>query len=297
MDSTSSNARVLDGKATASAIRDEVATGCEVLRRRGIVPGLTVVLVGEHPASVVYVRNKERAARQAGIRSEILRLPKEVSQEGLLATVHRLNRDPKVHAILVQLPLPDSIDSQAIVQAVDPSKDADGFHPVNQGRLVVGLPGLVPCTPAGIVELLRRHEIKLAGRHACVLGRSNIVGKPLALLLLREHCTVTVCHSRSEHLAQIACRADIIVAAVGRPWFVTPDFVRPGAVVVDVGIHSVSDPKTGRTRLTGDVHPDVASRASWLSPVPGGVGPLTIAMLLRNTLDAASAQAREEPDR
>jgi methylenetetrahydrofolate dehydrogenase (NADP+)/methenyltetrahydrofolate cyclohydrolase len=291
MDPTSSSARVLDGKATAAAIRAEVGEACRRLRESGIVPGLTVVLVGEHPASTVYVRNKEKAAREVGMRSEVVRLPERTSQDELLAVVRRLNGDGSVHGILVQLPLPGGIDSQAVLEAIDPDKDVDGFHPVNQGRLLVGLPGLVPCTPAGVVELLRRHRVPLEGRHACILGRSNIVGKPLAVLLLRENCTVTVCHSRSRGLQEIASRAEILVAAVGRPRFVTEEFVRPGAVVVDVGIHSLPDPEGGKNRLTGDVHPDVARRAGWLSPVPGGVGPLTIAMLLENTVRAASAQS------
>ena len=290
MDPTSSSARVLDGKATAAAIRAEVGDTCARLRERGVVPGLTVVLVGEHPASVVYVRNKEKAAREVGMRSEVVRLSERASQDDILNTVRGLNADPAVHGILLQLPLPDGIDSQAVLQAIDPDKDVDGFHPINQGRLLVGLHGLVPCTPAGVIELLRRHGIALSGRHACVLGRSNIVGKPMAILLLRENCTVTVCHSRTVGLPEIAARCEILVAAVGQPRFVTPEFVRPGAVVVDVGMHSVPDPQTGKKRLTGDVHPDVAARAGWLSPVPGGVGPLTIAMLLKNTVQAAEAR-------
>jgi methylenetetrahydrofolate dehydrogenase (NADP+)/methenyltetrahydrofolate cyclohydrolase len=288
MDSTTRRARLLDGKATAAAIRAEVHEECDRLRARGVVPGLTVVLVGDHPASAVYVRNKEKASREAGIRGEVLRLPPSTSEQEVLSVVRRLNTDPDVHGILVQLPLPDGIDAQAVLEAIDPAKDVDGFHPVNAGRLLIGLPGLLPCTPAGVIELLKRHAIPLRGRHACVLGRSNIVGKPMAVLLLREHCTVTVCHSRTEGLAEIAARADLLVAAIGRPEFVTGAFVRPGAVVVDVGIHSVPDPATGRDRLTGDVlAAEAAAKASWLSPVPGGVGPMTIAMLLRNTLEAA----------
>lgn len=290
MDSTTPSARVLDGKATAAAIRAEVREECDRLRARGVVPGLTVILVGDHPASAVYVRNKERAAREAGIRGEVLRLPASTPQADILAAVRLRNADPDVHGILVQLPLPDGVDSRAVLEAIDPAKDVDGFHPVNAGRLLIGLPGLLPCTPAGVIELLKRHAIPLRGRHACVLGRSNIVGKPMAILLLREHCTVTICHSRTEGLAEIASGADLLVAAIGRPEFVTGAFVRPGAVVVDVGIHSVPDPETVRNRLTGDVlAADVATKASWLSPVPGGVGPMTIAMLLRNTLEAALA--------
>jgi methylenetetrahydrofolate dehydrogenase (NADP+)/methenyltetrahydrofolate cyclohydrolase len=297
MDSTTGSARVLDGKATAAAIRAEVREACDRLRARGVVPGLTVILVGDNPASAVYVRNKERASREAGIRGEVLRLPASTPEEEVLSAVRRLNADPDVHGILVQLPLPDAIDAQAVLEAIDPAKDVDGFHPVNAGRLLIGLPGLLPCTPAGVIELLKRHSIPLRGRQACVLGRSNIVGKPMAVLLLREHCTVTVCHSRTEGLAEIASRADLLVAAIGRPEFVTAAFVRPGAVVVDVGIHTTLDPETGRNRLTGDVlAADVAAKASWLSPVPGGVGPMTIAMLLRNTLEAAEASLdRDRP--
>ena len=288
MDSTTRSARILDGKATAAAIRAEVREGCDRLRARGVVAGLTVILVGDHPASAVYVRNKEKASREAGIRGEVLRLPASTPEEEILAAVRGLNADPDVHGILVQLPLPDAVNAQAVLEAIDPAKDVDGFHPVNAGRLLIGLPGLLPCTPAGVIELLKRHAIPLRGRHACVLGRSNIVGKPMAVLLLREHCTVTVCHSRTEGLAEIAARADLLVAAIGRPEFVTGAFVRPGAVVVDVGIHSVPDPATGRNRLTGDVlASEAAAKASWLSPVPGGVGPMTIAMLLKNTLEAA----------
>lgn len=299
-------ARILDGKAVAKAIRDEVATACAALRReRGITPGLTVVLVGEDPASTVYVRNKEKAAREAGMDSRVLRMPVSTSEAEIVGVVERLNRDRDVHGILVQLPLPKGVDANRVLLAVDPDKDVDGFHPVNAGRLLIGLPGFVSCTPAGILELLERHDIPLAGRHAVVLGRSNIVGKPMAVLLLRKDCTVTVCHSRTRGLAEIASRADVLVAAIGRPGMITGEFIKPGAVVVDVGIHNVTDEASCRSlfgedparlravrergfTLVGDVHPvQAAARASWLTPVPGGVGPLTIALLLRNTLLAA----------
>jgi methylenetetrahydrofolate dehydrogenase (NADP+)/methenyltetrahydrofolate cyclohydrolase len=299
-------AKLLDGTATAAALREEVARGCAELRERhGVAPGLSVVLVGEDPASEIYVRNKERAATRAGLRSTIVRLPAATPQREIVATVERLNADPDVHGILVQLPLPAGVDPHAVIQALDPAKDVDGFHPVNAGRLLAGLPGLVPCTPAGIVELLRRYGIPLAGRHAVVLGRSNIVGKPMALLLLQEHCTVTICHSRTADLAAVASRADILVAAIGRRGLVTGDFIKPRAVVVDVGIHRIEDEATCRrfygedagrlaavrergSTLVGDVHPlQARERAEWLTPVPGGVGPLTIAQLLRNALDAA----------
>jgi methylenetetrahydrofolate dehydrogenase (NADP+)/methenyltetrahydrofolate cyclohydrolase len=296
----------LDGAATARRIRGEVAEGCARLaRERGVVPGLTVVLVGDDPASQIYVHNKEIAAREAGLRSMVLRLPADAVERTVLDTVARLNDDPAVHGILVQLPLPAGLDAQRVVEAIDPRKDVDGLHPDNAGRLLLGLPGFVPCTPAGVIELLRDHDVPLAGRRAVVLGRSNIVGKPMALLLLREQCTVTVCHSRSTGLAEIAATADILVAAIGRRAMVTGSYIKQGAAVVDVGIHRVEDEATCRalygddaqrlatlrekgSTLAGDVHPlEARARAGWLTPVPGGVGPLTIALLLRNALDAA----------
>ena len=300
-------AKILDGKATAKAMRATVAEGCAALKNdRGIVPGLTVVLVGQDPASSIYVRNKQKAAEKAGMNSTIERLPETATEQDVLDTVRRLNADPTVHGILVQLPLPDGIREQPIVEALDPRKDVDGFHPENVGRLMIGLPGFLPCTPAGIIELLHHNEIPLKGRHAVIIGRSNIVGKPMAILLLREHCTVTVCHSRTRELPRIASQADLLIAAVGRAGFVTGEFIKPGAVVVDVGIHRVEDEATCRelfgedekrlrqvaekgSTLVGDVHPlQARERAGWLSPVPGGVGPLTIAQLLRNTLQAAN---------
>ncbi len=303
-------AKLLDGKATARQIRAEVAEACARLEAsRGIVPGLSVVLVGDDPASAIYVRNKETAAREASMDSRVIRLPGTTSEAEVLATVERLNGDPRVHGILVQLPLPAGMDESRIQQSIDPDKDVDGLHPVNAGRLLMGLPGFVPCTPAGIVELLKRHGIDLQGRRAVVLGRSDIVGKPMAVLLLRENCTVTVCHSKTRDLASVAAEADLLVAAIGRPALVTAEFIKPGAVVVDVGIHTITDEATCRaifgddaqrlravrergSTLTGDVHPlQAASRASWLTPVPGGVGPLTIALLLRNTVEAAARAA------
>lgn len=299
-------AQRLDGRATARAMREEVAAGCARLKQeRGIVPGLTAVLVGEDPASRIYVRGKNKAATEAGMRSRIETLPADAGAAEILATVERLNADASVHGILVQLPLPDGIEERGVIEAVDPSKDVDGFHPINAGRLLAGLPGFVPCTPAGIIDLLTRYEIPLEGRHAVVIGRSNIVGKPMALLLLRRHCTVTVCHSRTRNLAAVASQADILIAAVGRMGLVTGDFIKPGAVVVDVGIHRVEDEAICRkfygedarrlravrergSTLVGDVHPlEARERAGWLTPVPGGVGPLTIAQLLKNTLQAA----------
>jgi methylenetetrahydrofolate dehydrogenase (NADP+)/methenyltetrahydrofolate cyclohydrolase len=303
-------ARLLDGNATARQIRAEVAAGCALLAERtGVVPGLTVVLVGDDPASRVYVRNKERAALAAGIDSRVLRLPGSSGQDEILSAIDTLNGDRAVHGILVQLPLPGGVDARRVIEAIDPDKDVDGFHPLQAGRLLIGLPGFVPCTPAGILELLRRNDIPVSGRRAVVIGRSNIVGKPLAILLLRENATVTVCHSRTPNLAEVAAGADILVAAVGKLAMVSGEFIKPGAVVVDVGIHTVSDEPTVRrlfgddperlralrekgATLCGDVHPlEARARAGWLTPVPGGVGPLTIAMLLRNSLRAARLSA------
>lgn len=297
---------ILDGTKTAGDIRAEVADGCAALKaEHGIVAGLTVVLVGEDPASAIYVRNKERAARTAGMNSSVLRLPEDSPEGRVLETVRGLNADPATHGILVQLPLPAGVNDSRVIETIDPAKDVDGFHPENAGRLMTGLPGFVPCTPAGIIELLKRNDIKMKGKHAVVIGRSNIVGKPMALLLLREHCTVTICHSRTADLAHHAARGDILVAAVGRLGMVTAEFIKPGAVVIDVGIHRVTDETTARdlfgddagrlarladkgSTVAGDVHPRGArEKAGWLTPVPGGVGPLTIAMLLKNTLDAA----------
>jgi len=303
-------AAVLDGRKTAREIRKEVARGVARLKEeRGIVPGLAVVLVGDDPASAIYVRNKEAAAGEVGMGSRVLRLPASSSESEVLSAVDALNRDPAVHGMLVQLPLPEGIDERRVQQAIDPDKDADGLHPVNAGRLLMGLPGFVPCTPAGVIELLVRNDIALEGKRAVVVGRSDIVGKPMALLLLRRNCTVTICHSRTRDLAAITAQADILVAAIGRPALLTGEYIRPGGVVVDVGIHSITDEATCRrifgddpqrlkalrergSTLAGDVHPtEAAARAAWLTPVPGGVGPLTIAMLLKNTLEAAVRRA------
>jgi methylenetetrahydrofolate dehydrogenase (NADP+)/methenyltetrahydrofolate cyclohydrolase len=305
-------ARLLDGEAVARAMREEVARDCARLAAsRGIVPGLAVVLAGDDPASAIYVRNKQRAARDAGMRSSVERLPASVSHATLLDTVRRLNADPQVHGILIQLPLPAAIDARAVLEAVEPAKDVDGFHPLNAGRLRAGAPGFVPCTPAGILELLRRSGIEREGREAVVVGRSAIVGTPMALLLLHEHCTVTVCHSRTRDLASVTSRADILIAAAGRRGLIGGAHIKPGAAVIDVGIHRVEDEATCRTlygddaarlaalrergvTLCGDVRPLEARRvAGWLSPVPGGVGPLTIAQLLRNTVRAAMAALPE----
>jgi len=281
-------ATIIDGKARAAALRQDVAAG--VLRFReatGRVPGLAVVLVGEDPASSVYVRSKARATGEAGMLGFEHRLPADTDTATLLALVERLNADPRVDGILVQLPLPPQCDAQAVIEAIDPDKDVDGFHPVNAGRLATGLPGFVPCTPYGCLLLLRDLHPTLSGMEAVVIGRSNIVGKPMAALLTAESCTVTVAHSRTRDLAGHVRRADIVVAAVGIPGLVRGDWVKPGASVIDVGINRIAK-EDGGTGLVGDVAFDETRQvAGAITPVPGGVGPMTIACLLRNTLVSA----------
>ena len=284
-------AGIIDGKGFAAGLRQRVAAGvAELTAARGVTPGLAVVLVGEDPASQVYVRNKGRQTAEAGMASFEHRLDAAVPEAELLALVARLNDDPAVHGILVQLPLPAHIDAGRVIEAIAPGKDVDGFHPVNAGRLATGRPALVPCTPLGCLMLLRDRLGDLSGAEAVVLGRSNIVGKPMAQLLLGESCTVTVAHSRTRDIAAVARRADILVAAIGRPRMVGADWVKPGAAVIDVGINRVDAPDKGPggTRLVGDVDFDaVAPVAGAITPVPGGVGPMTIACLLANTLTAA----------
>ncbi|HEX5963354.1 MAG TPA: bifunctional methylenetetrahydrofolate dehydrogenase/methenyltetrahydrofolate cyclohydrolase FolD [Gemmatimonadales bacterium] len=287
------SARVLDGTAIAKAIREEVAAEVAHLSRSGRKPGLAAVLVGEDPASAVYVKSKGKACEEAGMHSVTIRLPAETSETDLLATVDRLNADPHIHGILVQLPLPKHVDSEKVLRRIDPGKDVDGFHPVNVGRLVTGDKNAFrPATPYGVQQMLIRSGIETKGAHAVIVGRSNIVGKPMANLLIQQgpggDATVTVCHSRTRDLPAVTRQADILVAAIGKPEFVTADMVRPGAVVVDVGINRVDDPSRPRGyRLVGDVaYEPVAQIASAITPVPGGVGPMTIAMLLQNTLQA-----------
>ena len=282
----------IDGTAIAADVRAEVADGAAAfLDAHGRRPALRVVLVGDHPASASYVRAKARAAGEAGIDAETIRRPADLTQADLLGLIADLNADAAVDGILVQLPLPDHVDEAAVIRAIAPEKDVDGFHPENVGRLVLGEDTLEPCTPAGIVEMLRRTNVETAGAHAVVLGRSNIVGKPMASLLLRRglDCTVTVCHSRTRDLAAITQSADILIAAIGRAEFVTADLVKPGATVIDVGINRVEDDTRERGyRLVGDVDFEaVREVAGAITPVPGGVGPMTIAMLLANTLRAA----------
>jgi methylenetetrahydrofolate dehydrogenase (NADP+)/methenyltetrahydrofolate cyclohydrolase len=280
-------ADIIDGKAFAARVRARVAQGVAALREaHGATPGLAVVLVGEDSASAVYVRNKAKQTREAGMAGFEHRLPADATQDELLALVGRLNADPAVHGVLVQLPLPPQIDSGAVLEAIDPSKDVDGFHPVNVGRLASGLPAMVPCTPLGCLMMLRDRLGDLAGLDALVLGRSTIVGKPMAQLLLGDSATVTVAHSRTRDLPALCRRADVLVAAVGRPEMVRGDWIRPGATVIDVGINRV-DAGDGKTRLVGDVAFDEAGHAGAITPVPGGVGPMTIACLLANTLTAA----------
>ena len=277
-------ARVIDGKAAAAALR--VRVGAEVIEFRaacGRAPGLAVVLVGDDPASAVYVRSKGKATREAGMESFEHRLPATAAQDELVALVERLNADPAVDGILVQLPLPPQIDEQAIITRIDPDKDVDGFNPVNAGRLAIGLPGFVPCTPLGCLKLLQAELGDLSGKHAVVIGRSNIVGKPMALLLLSASCTVTIAHSRTRDLPEVVRGADIVVAAVGRPGMVKGEWLKPGATVIDVGINRTE------AGLVGDVDFASASEvAGAITPVPGGVGPMTIACLIRNTLVSAA---------
>ena len=289
-----STARIIDGKAFAEGLRGRVGREAAALKKRhGLVPGLAVVLVGEDPASQVYVRNKSRAVQEAGMASFDHRLPASTGQAELLDLVKQLNRDDRVHGILVQLPLPKQIDEAAVLAAIDPDKDVDGFHVINVGRLATGADGLVPCTPAGCLMLLKDQKPDLAGLNAIVVGRSNIVGKPMAALLLRENCTVTVAHSRTRDLPAVCRRADILVAAVGRPEMVRGDWIKPGAAVIDVGINRVpKEGEPGKHRLVGDVcFAEAVKVAGAITPVPGGVGPMTIACLLMNALTAACRQA------
>ncbi len=275
---------IIDGNKIAQDIRNEVRKGAQELKEQtGIVPGLAVVLVGEDPASQVYVGRKAKACAEVGFLSREYRLPAETEEKKLLKIIKKLNKDELVHGILVQLPLPKHISTEKIIAAIDPCKDVDGFHPVNVGGLVTGTPLFVPCTPRGIMELIFRSGIELAGKEAVVVGRSNIVGKPMALLLLAQHATVTMCHSRTKDLANVTGRADVLVAAIGKPHMIKANMVKEGAVVIDVGVNRLENGK-----LAGDVaFEEVAAKASFITPVPGGVGPMTIAMLMQNTLEAA----------
>ena len=285
-------AKIIDGKAAAAGVRARVADfAAEFERQTGRQPGLATVLVGEDPASTVYVRSKGKATSEAGMASFAHKLPETTSEAELLALVDQLNRDEAVDGILVQLPLPPQIDASRVIAAIDPAKDVDGFHPINAGRLATGLEALVPCTPYGCLYLLKQELGSISGKDAVVIGRSNIVGKPMALLLIGESATVTVAHSRTRDLPDVVRRADIVVAAVGRPQMIKGDWIKPGAVVIDVGINRIPA-EDGKSRLVGDVDFESASKnAAAITPVPGGVGPMTIAMLLRNTIVAAHRRA------
>ena len=273
---------LIDGKKVSAEVRNRLAEETKILKEKtGKEPGLATVLVGDDPASAVYVRNKNKTCRELGFQSFENQLSSDTTEEQLLNLIHGLNSNPNVHGILVQLPLPDQIDSEKILQAIDPNKDVDGFHPVNVGKLVVGNALLTPCTPTGIIKLLDYYEIDISGKHAVILGRSNIVGKPLAMLLLQRNATITICHSRTKNLEEITRSADILVAAIGRANFVTENMVSKGAIVIDVGINRVDG------KLTGDINFEtVSKKASYITPVPGGVGPMTIALLMENTLKA-----------
>jgi methylenetetrahydrofolate dehydrogenase (NADP+)/methenyltetrahydrofolate cyclohydrolase len=274
--------QILDGKETARQIRQELEAETAALKAQGVEPALTVILVGDDPASQIYVRNKERGCRQVGIKSNTIRLPKETTEAELLGLIERLNNDPLVHGILVQLPLPGGIAQQKVIDAISPAKDVDGFHPISLGRLLIGQDGFRSCTPYGIMELLHRYGIPISGREAVVVGRSNNVGKPMAALLLAENATVTVCHSQTRELAEVTRRADILVVAVGKAKLVTRQMVKPGAVVIDVGMNRTE------SGLSGDVDfAEVKEVAAAITPVPGGVGPMTVTMLLANTVRAA----------
>ena len=307
-------ATILSGKTIADAIKAEVQREVKTLKAdHGLIPRLTVLRVGNDPASEVYVTSKVKTAAELGIISEHHHLAAETSHEDLLSLVRDLNSNDDIDGILVQLPLPPQIDERAILEAIDPSKDVDGFHPINVGKLSLGYPSLVPCTPAGVIEILKRSGIEIEGKHAVIVGRSNIVGKPLAMLLLRENATVTICHSRTANLAEVTRQADILVAAIGRAGFITGEHIRAGATVVDVGINRVSDADevreffkgdelAGRLKtivnrgstLVGDVNPkDAIARADYFTPVPGGVGLLTVAMLMKNTVQAAKKRRLE----
>lgn len=281
------SARILDGKAVSRRIINEIRAETDDRKARGLrAPGLGMILVGENPASAVYVRNKEKSCKKSGVRSIMHRIPAETTQADLLALIDELNDDPEVDGILVQLPLPEQIDENAVIERIAPDKDADGFHPYSMGRLALGLPGFRPCTPRGIMTLLAETGIDISGRDAVIVGRSHIVGRPMALELISASATVTVCHSRTRDLQDKIAAADIVVAAVGRAQFIRGEWVKPGAVVIDVGINRLDDGS-----LVGDVaYEPAAERASWITPVPGGVGPMTVASLLQNTLDSVRSR-------
>lgn len=278
------SAVLMDGKALSAKVRKQILTETQALETQGVRPGLAVIIVGEDPASQVYVRNKEKACAECGFYSEKYALPAETTQEALLGLIDALNANPRINGILCQMPLPKHISEQAVIDAIDAAKDVDAFHPVNVGKIMIGNFDFLPCTPAGVMELLDEYGIDPKGKRCVVIGRSNIVGKPMSMLLLHRHGTVTICHSRTADLAEVCAQADILIAAVGKAHFVTPDMVKPGAAVIDVGMNRLDG------KLCGDVDPAVAEQAAYLTPVPGGVGPMTITMLMKNTLKAARLQ-------
>ena len=279
-------AQIIDGKAVAKNLRAKIKNKVSKIKEKGIVPGLAVVLVGEDPASQIYVNNKAKACQECGIKSEVLKIPATTAEEELLQVIERLNNCQDIHGILVQLPLPRQIRARVIIEAINPLKDVDGLHPINQGKLFAGNPALIPCTPYGCLKLIESTGCTLPGKKTVIIGRSNLVGKPMAALLLKENATITVCHSYTQNLAEITRTADILIVAVGKPGLVTGEMIKPGALVLDVGMNRLS---TGK--LTGDVDfPSAIKIAGWLTPVPGGVGPLTITMLLENTLEAVYEQ-------
>lgn len=275
----------MDGKALSAKVRSSILAETEELKKKGVTPGLAVIIVGNDPASEIYVRNKEKACAECGFYSEKYALPAETSQDELLGLIDQLNHSPQISGILCQLPVPDHISEEAVINAIDPKKDVDAFHPVNVGKIMVGNFDFVPCTPAGVMELLDEYQIDIKGKECVVVGRSNIVGKPMSMLLLHRHGTVTMCHSRTQHLDEVCRRADILVAAVGKAGFITPDMVKDGAVVIDVGIN-----RNAEGKVCGDVDAAVMEKASYMTPVPGGAGPMTITMLMKNTLKAAKIQ-------
>ena len=282
------SAKIIDGKAVSKKIREEIREEVEKLKSAGVHPGLAVVLAGDNPASRVYVKNKGEACRSAGIHSEEHKLPADVKESELIDIINRLNKDPRINGILVQLPLPLHINKDLVLKSISPDKDVDGFHEINMGRLFIGQEGLIPCTPSGIIKLLEYYNIPVEGKFAVVVGRSNIVGKPVAMMLLHRNATVAICHTRTKNLKEVCLMGDILIAAAGRQGMITGDMVKEGAVVIDVGINRMDNGK-----LTGDVDFESASKkAGWITPVPGGVGPMTIAMLLYNTLKAAKMGQR-----
>lgn len=279
--------QIIDGKQVSSEILDQVKLSVEKCKKNGVEPTLAVILIGDDPASAIYVRNKEKACQRVGIRSLAYRLPEETQEAEILELLHNLNEQKEVHAILLQLPLPKHLNSEKLLAAIKAEKDADGFHAENMGKLILQKEGLRPCTPAGVMEMLKYYQIEIEGKECVVVGRSNIVGKPMSAMLLNANGTVTTAHSKTQNLEAICQRADILVAAVGKPKMITSDYIKPGAVVIDVGIHRMADGK-----LCGDVE-DMEGRAAYLTPVPGGVGPMTIAMLMQNCVNATIAQSEK----